>query len=221
MAIKLKKKALLYKILPPRHWACQWISELCLSDPHFLPHLCEQQFDFIHYLCIIKLHLKHSHQYYSLPSIELAKTIRGCPKKTLLRQVIKPYPAGLTSILKRLNKAAFSKKAYVNLFQLCRNEKSIHYFQHATDISATTIENIARLNNDWHQLKLLKSIKLKKDFKTLLFIHDACDALSDKNQEFQDMESLKRINDTKALVLWFNRRLYLQCFFSVRTMDQL
>tara|TARA_R110000782_G_scaffold30891_4_gene76565 strand:+ start:766 stop:1752 length:987 start_codon:yes stop_codon:yes gene_type:complete len=198
---------ILNKIIPPNHWGNIWLKDLCHADTTFLEHLIEQRDDFIHFLCLVYLYKNDSSKYKRLSNNELAILIRTHPKKLILKDLIRPYPPGITNLLKKLNGKPFSKNTYFELIELLHDTKASTHLQHASSINSNTIKCLFQLDHSWRDLKILHNVKTTKDTNIILFIHRACLKLGEKYPDFIDHVSLHKIKDIDGLIDYLIRRI--------------
>ena len=198
----------LNSLINPRHWCYQWVVDLCNSDELFFKHLVEQQYDFIHFLCIVKLFCEKENNHKQVLFHDIAPWIRTHSKKQILKELVTPYPFGIHNVIKRLSHKPFSKQTYRQLIDLLYKSKSGKYLQHALNISTNIIKCLSLLDPSWRDLKFLRHIKSSKDVETLLYIHRASNKLGVTHPNFNDIQSLHKIDDFNALYGWFERRLY-------------
>tara|TARA_R110002096_G_scaffold99_5_gene437 strand:+ start:89 stop:1075 length:987 start_codon:yes stop_codon:yes gene_type:complete len=195
------------KLIPSSHWCSQRLKDLCHTDTDFLEHTLEQQDDFIHFLCLVHLYVTDNSEYKRLSNADLAALIRTHPKKQILKELITPYPSGITNILKKLNNRPYSKHIYHELITLLQDTKARNFLQHASSINPNTIKCLYQLDHHWRDIKLLRHVKFSKDVSTVLFIHRACIKIRNKYPGFIDHSSLHQIEGIDGLVEWFIRRI--------------
>ncbi len=198
---------ILDKLIPPNHWCNQRLKDLCQADTDFFEHTLEQQGDFIHFLCLVHLYVTDNSEYKQLSNADLSILIRTHPKKQILKELITPYPSGITNILKKLNNRPYSKQAYYELITLLQDTKASNHLQHAPSINPNNIKCIYALGHSWRDLKVLRDVKNSKDASAILFIQRACLKLGRNYPEFIELTSLKKINDIEHLIKWFIRRV--------------
>ncbi len=198
---------ILNKLIPPSHWCNPWLKCLCQADTTFFEHLLEQQADYIHFLCLVQLYGNDNSKYKQLSSHDLAALIRTHSKNQILKELISPYPSGLTNILKKLNNRPYTKQTYYELLTLLYDTKASNHLRHATSINPNMINCLYQLDHHWRNLKILRHVKTPKDTSIILFIHRACIKLRDKYPDFIDHSSLHQIDNIDALIEWLIRRL--------------
>lgn len=203
---------ILDRLIPPNHCSNKWLKHLCHADTAFLDHVMQQRDDFMHFLCLVHLYGTDSSKYKQLSSHNLAVLIRTHPKKQILKDLISPYPSGITNILKKLNNRPFPKSTYYELIELLHDTKASTHLQHASSITPNRIKCLYKLNHNWRNLKVLHNVKTTKEVNTILFIHRACLSLGNKYPDFIDYSSLHKIVKIDSLIDWFIRRINIITF---------
>lgn len=203
---------ILNKIIPPNHWCNQWLKDMCHADTAFLEHTMEQRDDFIHFLCLVHLYETDNSKYKQLSNHDMAVLIKTHPKKQILKELISPYPSGITNILKKLNSKPFPKNTYFELIELLHDSKARTHLQHASSINPNMIKCLYQLDHHWRNLKVLRHMKTTKDTSTILFIHRACLKLGRKYPDFINYSSLHQIDNIDSLIDYFIRKINIITF---------
>ena len=104
-----------------RHWAYQWVTSLCESDPKFLLHLIQQPPCYVHFLCLVRIALLEN-PVGGNDEVEYAKMIRTESKEKIMAKFHPSYSDDLIKLLPKFGSKPFSQVAYRQITRLLSDD---------------------------------------------------------------------------------------------------
>ncbi len=123
------------RLFGERHWAREWVIELCKTDPQFLLHLIDQPPDYVHFLCLVRLALLKQFVFVDIiKNKECAIFVRTNSKKKILQRWHPDLPNGALGILSKLPKKPMKEENYRRLVCALSDDKMRKRLYHAKRI---------------------------------------------------------------------------------------
>ncbi len=105
---KINPVWLVERLFGKRHWACQWVIELCEADPQFLLHLVDQPPEYVHFICLVRLAAVKRFADDG-DKLEWAVFIRTHNKKSVMGTLYPDFSAGVLGVLPKLQKSRWTR----------------------------------------------------------------------------------------------------------------
>jgi len=144
-------------ILKSFSWCGPAIQKLCEADSEFAKHLINQTQEQRQCLAFVVLGWDRMGSKELHPR-ELGKKLRCQSKKALLKQFIRPYPAGLVSVLKKLGNRIMIKVRYLELIDLLVEPNAAKFLWHQPKIQSGMISALVGLDPEFRLASIVRNV---------------------------------------------------------------
>ena len=178
-------------ILKSFNWCGPSIEKLCEADPEFAGYLVGQTQE--ERQCLIFVILGWESSGLTKTSLgKLAKIVRSQSKKDLLKRYVRPYPAGLVSILKKLGNRIMVKDRYLELIDLLSEPKTAKLLWHESKIRPSMIMTLVGLEPAYRKSSIVRNISNKTSLHSVQYAIAVARRASPKTSNFSIAKSLER-----------------------------
>ena len=186
-----------------RHWAKEWVLDLCRADWNFMLHFADQSADYAHFLCLLRLGLADSHAQTESVA-ECARLIRTTKRKALLEELFPCCPAGIVNILPKLSVRPMPKEAYWRLIRAFEDKSLRKYLRHAKRLRKFDIEAVGMLDElpkKFH-FGVMQRIEDMDDYYALASMIQAAQQLNLNITEKQFSDAARQAKNAHNMCCW-------------------
>lgn len=178
-------------ILKSFNWCGPSVENLCQADPEFAKYLIGQTQE--ERQCLVFVILGWESSGSTNASLEkLAIKIRCQSKKYLLKRFVRPYPAGLVSILRKLGNRIMVKDRYLELIDLLSEPKAAKLLWHESKIRPSMIMTLVGLEPAYRKTSIVRNISNKMSLHSVQYAIAVARRASPKTSNPALAKSLER-----------------------------
>ncbi len=206
---KINPMWLVERLFGERHWACQWVIELCEADPQFLLHLVDQPPEYVHFICLVRLAAVKQFAEGG-DNLEWATFIRTQNKKSVMEKLYPGFSAGVLKVLPKLQKKPMGKKCYQNLidaFADDRTRKRLHHAKRVRKFDLEVFHLIKDIPEKFQSSGIIASVKTHCDLEYLNILILVSQYLNLEMPEQEIDDETSELKSMPKVEAWFKRKI--------------
>lgn len=190
-----------------RHWAYQWVTSLCKSDPKFLLHIIQQPSCYVHFLCLVRIALLENPVGGS-DEAEYAKMIRTESKEKIMARFHPSYSDDLIRLLPKFGRKPFSQAAYRQIARLLSDDNVRKILANTRRVRGFSLRAFVELPEEFQIVAAVNCIRDEDDKEKFMLFMVTMKHLGINMTKDELNHATKNIKNMRKLLDWLKEKLY-------------